>query len=136
MLQKLQDEMKLALREKKTERLNVIRMLITQVKNEAYIKGIQRSADEVVLAYQKKLEKAKNECSGNLDFIAKLDSEIAVVAEFAPRQMTEEDIVAFLADKFSGTTPDMKSAMKELKGKADGKLVSKVISSWNDEKKS
>ena len=84
MLSRLQEAMVAALRAKDTERLSVIRMLISEVKNEAYKEGAKRSAEEVVAGYLKKLNKAAEEFASKSEFVDKVKKEIKIVSQFPP----------------------------------------------------
>ena len=75
------------------------------------------------------------EKAGRAELLEKEKQELAIIEEFLPQQMTEDEakviIAKLIAD--SGAT-DMKdlgkvmgAAMKELKGKADGGLVQKIV---------
>jgi uncharacterized protein YqeY len=61
LLETLQEEMKKAMREKASDRLQVLRLLISEIKNEAYKEGKKRDSLEVVMAYHKRLVKAKED---------------------------------------------------------------------------
>ena len=56
-----------------------------------------------------------------------------VIAKYAPQQMSEEEIRGYLEDKFAEVLATknkgqiMKAVMGDLKGKADGKLINKVV---------
>ncbi len=56
-----------------------------------------------------------------------------VIKEYAPAMMSEEEIRAFILDKFSEAVATknkgliMKSVMVDLKGKADGKAINQVV---------
>ena len=53
--------------------------------------------------------------------------------EFAPQQMSAEEVKAVLQEKFADVLATknkgmiMKSVMAELKGKADGKVINQVV---------
>jgi hypothetical protein len=121
--------MKKALKAKETVRLNVVRMLISEIKNEAVSAAEKkRTPEEVVAAYLKKLSKAKAEFSSRADYVAGLDAEIKVVEEFLPKMMSKDEIIAFI--KSNVTDVQMKTVMPLLKGKADGKLIADIIANW------
>ena len=129
MLNRLQEEMKIALKAKNTVRLSVVRMLISEIKNEAVSAAEKkRTAEEVVAAYLKKLTKAKTEFASKADFVAGLEAEIKIVEEFLPKMLSRDEIIAFI--KANVTDVQMKTVMPLLKGKADGKLISDVVANW------
>src|SRR3954466_12884311 len=123
---KLTEDMKSALRGGQKDRLSVIRMLLSDVKNRDLMPN-KPSAEQVVEAYGKKLRKAVEEYEkiGKADEVAKLKSEISVVEEYLPKKAstadTEKLVDAFLAtNKF--TEKDFGRAMGAFM-KAHGGLV-------------
>lgn len=130
MLDKLQAAMKQAMLAKEADRLSVIRMLISEVKNEAFTTQKKRTADEVVTAYLKKLTKAKEEFASSAEFVAKVEAEIKIVSEFLPKALTEEDIRKLIAEAHLAEV-SMKTVMPLLKGKVfDGKLAQSMVANW------
>ena len=61
------------------------------------------------------------------------DSLRAVIEKYAPKMMSEEEITAFIQEKFADLVAAknkgmvMKNVMPELKGKADGKVINQVV---------
>jgi len=119
------------MRAKEADRLSVIRMLMAEVKNEAFsTQPKKRTPEEVVAAYLKKLNKAKDEFLDKVEFVAKLDAEISIVSEFLPKPLTEAEICEIIRAG-NVTEVSMKTVMPLLKGKpCDGKLVQKIVSNW------
>ena len=101
---KLQDDMKAALRAGQKDRLQVIRMLLSDVKNVDLMPG-KPTPEAVVEAYAKKLRKSVEEYGklGKPDTVAQLQAEIAVVDEYLPKRASAEEtdklVEAFLAGK-------------------------------------
>lgn len=99
---RLQEDMKAALKSGQKDRLSVIRMLLSDVKNiDLAPKPI--TAEETVAAYAKKLRKSLEEYEkiGKADEVAKLRFEIGVAEEYLPKKAGAEDtqklVEAFLA---------------------------------------
>ena len=115
LLTRLTEAMKLALKAGQKDRLSVIRMVLSDVKNIDLMPN-KPTAEQVVEAYAKKLRKAVEEYEklGKLDEVNKLKSEIAVVEEFLPTKAsagdTEKLVDEFLA-KNSFTEKDFGRAM-------------------------
>jgi len=102
LLERLQSDMKTALKSGQKDRLGVIRMLLSDVKNiDLAPKPI--TAEETVAAYGKKLRKSAEEYEklGKADEVQKLKFEIAVVDEYLPKKASADDteklVSAFLA---------------------------------------
>ena len=104
LLTRLQDDMKTAMKTGQKDRLGVIRMLISDVKN-IDLDPRKPTAEDAVAAYAKKLRKSAEEYEkiGRADEVTKLKAEIAVVDEYLPkkagREETEKLVDAFLAGK-------------------------------------
>ena len=100
LLARLQEDMKTAMKTGQKDRLGVIRMLISDVKNVDLMPG-KPSPQTVVEAYGKKLKKSLEEyeklgLKGEAD---KLKFEIGVVEEYLPKKASEEE-TAKLVDAF------------------------------------
>ena len=103
MQDRLSEDMKAAMKSRQKDRLDVIRMMLSDVKNRDLMPN-KPSAEQVVEAYGKKLRKSVEEYEklGKADEVAKLKSEIAVVEEYLPKKAstgdTEKLLDAFLAE--------------------------------------
>jgi uncharacterized protein YqeY len=101
LLARLTEDMKAALKAGQKDRLQVIRMLLSDVKN-IDLDPKKPTAEQAVEAYAKKLRKSQEEYQkiGKTEQVAQLQSEIAVVEEYLPkkasREETEKLVDAFL----------------------------------------
>lgn len=134
LLEKIQAEIKQAMRDKAADRLGVLRLIVADIKNEAFKEGKKRTEDEVVMAYHKRLVKAKDEFGSTSEaYLKQLEFEIKVTEEFLPKLMTEDEVreqIKVLAEK---GTIDMRSIMPFFKGKADPRIVQNLIKNWSVE---
>src|ERR1700759_1157761 len=102
LLARLQEDMKTSLKAGQKDRLQVIRMLLSDVKN-IDLAPKKITEEETVAAYGKKLRKSIEEYEkiGRASEVAQLKSELAIVEEYLPKkagtQDTEKLIDAFLA---------------------------------------
>lgn len=136
----LQGALKDAMKAKDTMKKEAVQTLIAAVKKAAIDGGTRDNisselVDGVIL---KELKVAKEqvdtcpaECTAQLEeYKQKYD----IIKSFAPAQMSEEELYPFIKEKFGELIASgnkgayMKAVMAELKGKADGKLINKVIS--------
>ncbi len=135
MLARLQEDMKTAMKTGQKERLSVIRMLISDVKN-IDLQPTKPTPEQAVEAYLKKLKKSYEEyekLNRTVEMTA-LKSEIAIVEEYLPKKASKEEtealIDAFLAEN-AYTEKDVGKAMgaflKQHAGKVDGGLVNPII---------
>ena len=135
LLARLQDDMKTAMKTGQKDRLGVIRMLISDVKN-IDLDPCKPTAEDAVAAYAKKLRKSVEEYEklGKGEEVAKLRGEIAVVEEYLPKKASPEEterlVDAFLAGK-SFTEKQVGQAMgafmKEHGGKVDSAQVNGLL---------
>ena len=99
---KLSEDMKTALKGGQKDRLQVIRMLLSDVKNIDLMPN-KPTAEQAVEAYAKKLKKSLEEYQklGRADEVKNLQFEISVAEEYLPKKASAEDteklVEAFLA---------------------------------------
>ena len=136
----LQTALKDAMKAKDTMKKEAVQTLIAAVKKAAIDGGTRdnissKLVDSVIL---KELKVAKEqvdtcpaECESQLgEYKLKYD----IIKSFAPAQMTDEELYPLIKEKFGELIASgnkgayMKAIMAEFKGKADGKLINKVIS--------
>src|SRR5208282_4113160 len=102
LLERLQEEMKAALKAGQKDRLSVIRMLLSDVKN-IDLAPKPTTAEEAVASYGKKLRKSAEEYEklGKTEEVKKLRYEISVMEEYLPKKAsaadTEQLVNEFLA---------------------------------------
>jgi uncharacterized protein YqeY len=135
--QRLTDEMKAAMKAGQKERLGVIRMLLSEVKN-VDLNPAKPTPEQAVEAYAKKLRKSVEEYEkiGRAQEVATLKTELSVVDEFLPKKAdkaeTERLVDAFLAAN-SFTEKDVGRAtgvfMKQHGGAVDASLVNPLLKS-------
>lgn len=104
-LAKLQEDMKAAMKAGQKERLQVIRMLLSDVKN-IDLGPKKITEEEAVAAYAKKLRKSLEEYEklGRSTEVAQLKSEIAVVDEYLPKKASQEDTEKLVLEYLSHNT--------------------------------
>ena len=100
LLAKLTDDMKIAMKARDQKRLDVIRMLISDVKV-IDMASKPTTAEEAVAAYGKKLRKSLEEYQklGKADEVEALKYEIGVVDAYLPKKASTEE-TAKLVDAF------------------------------------
>jgi uncharacterized protein YqeY len=100
MLQRLQEDMKTAMKAGQKERLSVIRMLLSDVKN-IDLDPKKPTAEQAVAAYAKKLRKSMEEYEkyGKPDEANAIKGEIAIVEEYLPKKVSAEE-TGKLVDQF------------------------------------
>ncbi len=143
--QRIQDELKAALRGGDEARKTVLRLLVAQIKNaevEARTDGrggVLSDSDILTLVrreikqHEESLLEAQN--AGREDLVAQQRAELDVLKEFLPKQLSREEIVALAKQtiqELNATSPKqhgqvMKALQPKVKDIADGKLVNEVV---------
>ncbi len=128
---RINEDMKAAMRAKDTERLGTIRMITSAIKQREVDERIQLD-DAQVLAVIEKMIKTRKESiaqfqSGGRDgLVAKEQKEIDLLQSYLPAQLSEAEVDALIAEVIaeSGATTikDMSKAMALLKQKAQGRI--------------
>ncbi len=100
LLARLQEDMKVAMKTGQKERLSVLRMLISDVKN-IDLAPKKISEEETVAAYGKKLRKSMEEYEklNKTNEVTQLKKELAVVEEYLPKKASGADTEK-LVDEF------------------------------------
>lgn len=138
LLEKLKNDMVLAMKEKNKERLTVIRMLKASIDKERIDKKIEIT-DEVflkVLEREVKLRKDSKEeflKASREDLVANIQKELDILGEYLPEQLTKEEVEKIIDDainEISATTMrDMKKVMEIVNPKVVAKFDMKEVSS-------
>lgn len=145
LLSQLNDEMKNAMRAKDKNRLGVIRMALSAIK-QAKIDNQKEMSDDDILALLTKMIKQRKESvamyteGGREEMAAAEQAEIAVIEEFLPQALTADEvqrlITQAIADSGAASMADMGKVMAILKpqmqGRADlGKVSGQVRAALN-----
>jgi uncharacterized protein len=140
--ERLQEDLKKAMKDKDKVRLSVIRMVRSAVKNREIELGATLSDEEVNVVIQKELKQRRDslqafESAGRTDLIDEVKAEIDVLTAYLPAQLTEDELRAIVqriiaevgAKAKSDVGKVMGKLMPEIRGKADGKLAQQVVQS-------
>ena len=138
-LEALRKDMVAAMKAKDKVTKEAVSSLISAVKKVAIDEGCRDDipetlVDRVILKELKTVKEQLDTCPENReDLRAEYQARYDVIAKYAPQQMSEEEIRAYLEEKFAEVLATknkgqiMKAVMGDLKGKADGKLINKVV---------
>ena len=139
-LEILNREMIAAMKEHNKIRKEVISSLIGAVKKAAIDKKCKDNitedlVNEVILKEKKTVQEMIDTCPADrVETLEEYKTRMAIIEEFAPQMMSEEEvrkavynIIASVDIPHSGKGYIMKAVMPRLKGKADGKLINKVV---------
>ena len=122
-------------------RKEALSLLLSALKNKQIDKRAELTEDEENAVVLKEIKEAKETLESSpadrTQIIEECRKRIEVYSEFAPKQMSEEEIKAVVAEVLAALgieTPApadkgriMKELMPKVKGKADGRLVNAVV---------
>ncbi|TDO84488.1 hypothetical protein DFR79_12152 [Halanaerobium saccharolyticum] len=136
----LMEDMKKAMKEKDKERLSVIRMTRSEIKNKEIETGEELDDQQVIAVIARQVKQIKDslpdfEKSGQEDVMRKLNQEIEILQEYLPAQMSEAEVEELVdqiieetgAENMSDMGEVMGKIMPQIKGRADGSMVSSKV---------
>ncbi len=135
----LQKELIAAMKAKDKIKKDAISSLVAAVKKAAIDDGVRDNipeelVDRVIIKEVKSLKEQVDTCpAGRTDLLDEYSAKLAVIEAFAPKMMSEAEVKEFLlkncteliGQKNKGMI--MRTAMAELKGKADGKMINAIV---------
>ena len=141
MIDVIRKEMMTAMKNKDKERKESLSMLLSALKNAQIDKREDLTEAEENTIFAKEIKQTKetmDTCPADrTDIIDECKARLAVLEEFAPEQMSEEQIEAEInavlaelgidAPTMKDKGKVMKNLMPRVKGKADGKLVNQLV---------
>ena len=133
-----------AMKAKDKDRKDTLSMLLAALKNKAIDKRADLTEEEETQVVLKEIKQTKESLEltpvDRTDLIEDYKKRLAVLEEFAPKMMDADEIKAIVASVLADlaieapTAKDkgriMKDLMPKVKGKADGKIVNEIVSSF------
>lgn len=139
-LETLQKEMVAAMKNHDKQRKDTISALISAAKKTAIDEKCKNNiteqlVDKVILKEKKTVQEMIDTCPATRpEMLEEYKQRMAVINEFAPHLMNEDetrkaiyDILATVDIQQTGKGAIMKMVMPRLKGKADGKIINKIV---------
>ncbi len=134
------EDLKTALRGKKTLDLSVLRMLQAAIKNREIDNKGELNDEEIVQVVSSEIKKRIDAIEA-FTKVSREDAaeaeqlEINVLMKYMPEQLSEEEVASKVQELVAGSGAEglkdlgiaMKVVMPALKGKADGKLINKYV---------
>lgn len=140
LIERIREDMKIAMKEKNQEKKNAIASLVDAAKKIVIDKGGDRVnipddiVSQVVLKELKTIKEQIDSCPADrTDLLTEFKKRYEYVEAYAPKLMSKDEIMKLINDKFSEVVAGknkgliMKNIMPELKGKADGKLINEIV---------
>jgi uncharacterized protein YqeY len=140
LLKKIDDDLKKALKGGQKEKLTVLRGLKSDIKYRAIEKRDELTEDDIIGVFNSAAKKRRDAIeqfkAGNRgDLVERETAELNIILSYLPEQLSEEKLRELISTSISETGADspsklglvMKDLMPKVKGKADGKLVNKLV---------
>lgn len=142
-IDEIRADMVQAMKAKDKDRKNTLSMLLSALKNAEIDKREPLTEGEEFAVIQKEIKQTKETLetapADRTDIQEEFTARLAVLKEYAPKEMNENEIKAVIAEVLASleiTAPTakdkgriMKELMPRVKGKADGKVVNEVLAS-------
>ncbi|MEC0230318.1 GatB/YqeY domain-containing protein [Paenibacillus alba] len=137
---RLNEDMKQAMKSQDKFKLSVIRMVRSTIKNQEI--DLKRALDdnEVLDVLTREIKQRKDSLqeftkAGRDDLADSLKAELVILAEYMPQQLSEEEVKAIVqqtiqqigASSKADMGKVMTALMPQVKGRADGKLINQLV---------
>ncbi len=136
----IEEAVKSSMRERNKERTSTLRMALSELKKEEIDNKIELSNEDSIKILQRMIKQRKESMSQFLnaqrnDLAEKEESEIVILQDFLPEQMSEEDINKLVIEAINETdAKELKDIGKvmgflktKIQGNADMGIVSKLV---------
>jgi uncharacterized protein YqeY len=135
--ERLDEDMKLAMKSKASLKLSVIRLLKSSIKNEEISKMKKLGDDEIIAVIQREIKRRKESMeeykkAGREELEKKEEAEANILYEYLPAQASDDDLREYILEIASqipeGTKASigiiMPKVLEKFKGRAEGKRIS------------
>ncbi len=135
----LQQALIAAMKARDNDRKQAISNLVSAVKKSAIDAGCRDNisdemTDQAILKEIKSVKEQIDTCpASRTDLLEEYTTRYNIMSEFAPKQMSAEEVKAYLEEHFAEVLATknkgmiMKAVMADLKGKADGKVINQMV---------
>lgn len=140
MKQKIQDEIKIAMKSGDKERLGTLRMLLSGIKDfEVNTRKTPTDAD-IIGIFRKAIKQRKDSVEafkqgGRTDLVAQEEKEIALIESFLPADISDEELTKIVDEVIASTGASsmkemgnvMKLVLEKAAGRTDGSRVNPIV---------
>lgn len=138
--ERLNEDMKQAMRDGNKFRLSTIRMVRAAIKNQEIELRRPLEDNDTLNILSRELKQRRDsledfERGGREDLVSNVKAEIEIITEYLPQQLNEEEVKAIVLQTMQETGASSKAdlgklmgaLMPKVKGIADGKLVNAIV---------
>ncbi|GIO22098.1 GatB/YqeY domain-containing protein [Oceanobacillus sp. J11TS1] len=141
LLDRLNQDMKQAMKNKDKETLSVIRMVKASIQNESIKLGKDTlSEDEELTILSREVKQRKDSLqefknAGREDLVEKTENELEILEQYLPKQLSDEELTSIIqetmvevnATSMKDMGKVMGSVMPKVKGQADGAKIKQIV---------
>ncbi|MCT1903874.1 GatB/YqeY domain-containing protein [Oceanobacillus sojae] len=141
LLDRLNQDMKQAMKNKDKETLSVIRMVKASIQNESIKLGKDTlSEDEDLTILSREVKQRKDSLqefrnAGREDLVGKTENELEILAQYLPKQLSDEELTSIIQETIKEVNASsmkdmgkvMGSVMPKVKGQADGTKIKQIV---------
>ena len=140
-LEKIEMDLKAAMKEKNEIKLGTLRMLKAAIKNKEIDKKQPLTETEILDVIQKQVKQRKDsmtefEKAGREDLLKKEKAETEILLQYLPQQLNEAELKTIIEKAIQNTGAKtkadigkiMKEVMPQIAGRSDGKQVNLIVS--------
>ena len=138
--QRLQENLKAAMKARDELRVSTIRLALSAVRNAEIAKGRELTDDEMTEVLAREVKRRREaiegaEKAGRQDVADKETKELEILTDYLPEQLGEEEIVRIAREiigEVGAAGPKdrgrvMSALMQRIRGRADGRVASQVV---------
>ena len=138
--ERLQADLKTAMREKDTAKRDTVRLLISEVKKREIDQRHELASPEEIQLLQTQAKQRRDsieqfQAGGREDLVAKEQGQLEIIESYLPQQLTDEELAAFIEDGIATTgaqgPKDMGRLMglltKSTEGRVDGRRLAEAV---------
>ncbi|MGB3082700.1 MAG: GatB/YqeY domain-containing protein [Candidatus Omnitrophota bacterium] len=137
----LSETLKEALKAGDKTKISTVRLVLSEIKNRKIAEKADELEDEKIVAIIQKMAHQRKESIDQFkkgdrqDLVKKESEELAILEEYLPEQISEEDLEKIVSESIvqTGATSMkdmgavMKDVMSRVQGQADGKVISEIV---------
>ncbi|MFH1380477.1 MAG: GatB/YqeY domain-containing protein [bacterium] len=138
--EKIQKQIQTALKERNNQRVSVLRLLLSSIKNKEIQSKKALTDDELISVVSSQIKQRKESIEGytkggRTDLANQEESEINILQEFLPPQIDDAELMGLIDSAIKETNAEspkdmgklMARLMPDVKGRADGKHVNQLV---------
>jgi uncharacterized protein YqeY len=139
--EKITEDMKIAMKEGEKTKLNLIRMLRSEIRYKEIEKGSELDDNGIIDVLSSAAKKRKESIEefrkgGREDLAAQEEKELEIIFSYLPEQLSEEELLKLIDESIveaeAQSSKDVGKVMRviipKVKGRADGKRVNQMVS--------